>query len=284
MYFDFNLPYTKNDAKNPNRLRLILARYSECEWIYLSLSQRATLLLTLLISGRKRGGSQLYNRSMCSRTGSYPTRLCNVLPLTLHWPLADVDDRTDQYDRYKASRCSAHATHARNWRACIQGNQSHHPIYSHSYTHHSQEALAALRSKYQLIAIRTCNPRVFEEACSTYDIDIISLDSSKRLSFRLDPLLVKQAIARGVYFELCYSHGIQGKEGGKGSCGLHWWYSWHIDHVMQMTQNAPMCYKRARNLFALPMAITSLSQAKLQLFHTSNPLLILYTCKWANRL
>lgn len=31
MYFDFNLPYTKNDAKNPNRLRLILARYSECK-------------------------------------------------------------------------------------------------------------------------------------------------------------------------------------------------------------------------------------------------------------
>lgn len=71
----------------------------------------------------------------------------------------------------------------------------------------------ALRSKYQLIAIRTSNPRVFEEACSSYDIDIISLDSSKRLTFRLDPLLVQQAMARGVYFELCYSHGIRGKKG-----------------------------------------------------------------------
>lgn len=78
----------------------------------------------------------------------------------------------------------------------------------------------ALRSKYQLIAIRTSNPRVFEEACSSYDIDIISLDSSKRLTFRLDPLLVQQAMARGVYFELCYSHGIRGKKGKRAMNAL----------------------------------------------------------------
>ncbi|KAI7887420.1 PHP domain-like protein [Lichtheimia hyalospora FSU 10163] len=151
MYFDFNLPYTKNDAKNPNRLRLILARYSQLEESVVALN---------------------YTTDQCA-----PEKTLTIEPISttdINFPVVQLTRLTLEIDE---------------------------PV--------SKEAITALRSKYQLIAIRTCNPRVFEEACSSYDIDIISLDSSKRLSFRLDPLLVQQAIARGVYFELCYSHGIR---------------------------------------------------------------------------
>ncbi|KAI9310632.1 RNase P subunit p30, partial [Dichotomocladium elegans] len=62
---------------------------------------------------------------------------------------------------------------------------------------------------YQLVALRTSDEKVFEDACRSYMIDIISMDCTKRLPFRLDPMLVKEAMRRGIFFEINYGPGIQ---------------------------------------------------------------------------
>lgn len=50
----------------------------------------------------------------------------------------------------------------------------------------------------------------FKEACANYDIDMISLACTERLSFELNSIDVNKALERGVYFELCYANAIRG--------------------------------------------------------------------------
>ena len=40
------------------------------------------------------------------------------------------------------------------------------------------------------------------QACTTLDIDIISMDLSLRLAFKLRPAMLQSALARGVVFEV----------------------------------------------------------------------------------
>ena len=69
-----------------------------------------------------------------------------------------------------------------------------------------------LRSRYQLVALRTNNEATFEAACRSVDVDIISMDCSKRLPFRLDRSVVQDAMKRGVLFEICYGAGTRGNK------------------------------------------------------------------------
>ncbi|XP_072976246.1 uncharacterized protein [Typha angustifolia] len=64
-----------------------------------------------------------------------------------------------------------------------------------------------LRS-YDIVAVRPLNQIAFDHACKFSEIDMISIDFSQKLSFRLKHPLVEAAIKRGLHFEITYSHFI----------------------------------------------------------------------------
>lgn len=76
-----------------------------------------------------------------------------------------------------------------------------------------------ITSSYHLLAVQPQTERAFALACSSLDVDIISLDLSRRLPYRFKPALVKAAIARGLQFEVC----LWAKR-GSGGAGA-WWRS-----------------------------------------------------------
>jgi ribonuclease P/MRP protein subunit RPP1 len=53
------------------------------------------------------------------------------------------------------------------------------------------------------------------QACSSLDVDIISLDLSQRLPFRLRPGMLKTALSRGLVFEVCYSGAVVDEDARK---------------------------------------------------------------------
>ncbi|RUO97001.1 RNase P subunit p30-domain-containing protein [Jimgerdemannia flammicorona] len=64
---------------------------------------------------------------------------------------------------------------------------------------------------YDILAVQPTTEKLFQAACSTFEVDIISLDFSTRMPFYLKHTQVGQAIERGIYFEICYSAGIRGE-------------------------------------------------------------------------
>ncbi|XP_073291753.1 protein GAMETOPHYTE DEFECTIVE 1-like [Primulina huaijiensis] len=58
---------------------------------------------------------------------------------------------------------------------------------------------------YDIAAVRPLNQNAFDQACQTSEVDIIAIDFSEKLPFRLKQPMVKSAIKRGVYFEITYS-------------------------------------------------------------------------------
>ncbi|GAB4820355.1 hypothetical protein N2152v2_007401 [Parachlorella kessleri] len=74
----------------------------------------------------------------------------------------------------------------------------------------AQAAVAntAVTSTYDLLAVQPRSERLFALACTSLDVDIISLDLSRRLPFRFKPALVKAALARGLHFEVCFSAAL----------------------------------------------------------------------------
>ncbi|XP_045806215.1 protein GAMETOPHYTE DEFECTIVE 1-like [Trifolium pratense] len=58
---------------------------------------------------------------------------------------------------------------------------------------------------YDLVAVKPLNQTVFDIACERMAVDIISIDFSAKLPFRLKQAMVKMAIQRGVVFEVSYS-------------------------------------------------------------------------------
>ncbi|PHT45192.1 hypothetical protein CQW23_14350 [Capsicum baccatum] len=58
---------------------------------------------------------------------------------------------------------------------------------------------------YDIVAVRPLNQLAFEQACQVSEVDIITIDLSEKLPFRLKQSMVKAAIQRGVYFEITYS-------------------------------------------------------------------------------
>lgn len=81
-------------------------------------------------------------------------------------------------------------------------------------TNAAQEACAnkAVVDSYDLLAAQPESERAFAFACTTLNVDIISVDLSKRLSIRFKPELIKAAVNRGVYFEITYAAAL--REGG----------------------------------------------------------------------
>ncbi|XP_026383680.1 uncharacterized protein LOC113279189 [Papaver somniferum] len=63
---------------------------------------------------------------------------------------------------------------------------------------------------YDLVAVKPLNQTVFDHVCKVSVVDLIAIDFSERLPFRLKLPMVKAAIERGIYFEITYSHLISG--------------------------------------------------------------------------
>ncbi|EEF29566.1 protein with unknown function [Ricinus communis] len=58
---------------------------------------------------------------------------------------------------------------------------------------------------YDLVAVRPLNQLAFDYACEKSEVDIITIDFSEKLPFRLKLHMVKAAMERGVHFEITYS-------------------------------------------------------------------------------
>ncbi|KAK7324975.1 hypothetical protein VNO77_28971 [Canavalia gladiata] len=58
---------------------------------------------------------------------------------------------------------------------------------------------------YDLVAVKPLNQTAFDLACERMEVDIISIDFSTKLPFRLKQPMVKAASQRGVCFEVTYS-------------------------------------------------------------------------------
>jgi len=68
--------------------------------------------------------------------------------------------------------------------------------------------------EFDIIAATPGNAKIFAHLCKTADIDIISLDMTRKLPFQLNKKLVDEAVGRGICFELCYS-GVLSSSGAR---------------------------------------------------------------------
>ncbi|XP_010538951.1 PREDICTED: ribonuclease P protein subunit p30-like [Tarenaya hassleriana] len=58
---------------------------------------------------------------------------------------------------------------------------------------------------YDVVGVRPLNQSAFDQACEKAKVDMISIDFSGNLAFRLKHPMVKAAVQRGIYFEIRYS-------------------------------------------------------------------------------
>ncbi|KAL0369738.1 UNVERIFIED_CONTAM: protein GAMETOPHYTE defective [Sesamum angustifolium] len=58
---------------------------------------------------------------------------------------------------------------------------------------------------YDIVAVRPMNQSAFDQTCQVSEVDMIAIDFSEKLPFRLKQPMVKAALERGVYFEITYS-------------------------------------------------------------------------------
>ncbi|KAF9581924.1 Ribonuclease P protein subunit p30 [Lunasporangiospora selenospora] len=62
---------------------------------------------------------------------------------------------------------------------------------------------------YDILAVQPTTEKMFQSACSTLDVDIISIDMSSKIPFYLKHTTVGQAVERGIFFEICYSAALK---------------------------------------------------------------------------
>lgn len=63
--------------------------------------------------------------------------------------------------------------------------------------------------KYDIIAVIPKTLQAFQYACGTLDVDIITFESECRIPFKISRKLYRQAVERGIFFELMYSPAIK---------------------------------------------------------------------------
>ncbi|RHZ65096.1 hypothetical protein Glove_319g29 [Diversispora epigaea] len=64
-------------------------------------------------------------------------------------------------------------------------------------------------ASYDIISVQPTNEKLFQNACGTFEADIISLEMGSRLPFYIKHSTVGLAIERGVFFEICYAPAIR---------------------------------------------------------------------------
>ena len=99
----------------------------------------------------------------------------------------------------------------------IQDMKKSHPklkVYSRitvqlddqSQVHHlSSDAVQS----HDILAVQPATEKLFQQACKTLEVDIISLDMTDRLPFYLKFPTVNAAIERGIHFEILYSPALK---------------------------------------------------------------------------
>lgn len=63
---------------------------------------------------------------------------------------------------------------------------------------------------FDVLAVQPTTEKLYQQACKSLEIDIISLDMSRRLPFHLKFPTVHAAVERGVHFEIIYSTAFGG--------------------------------------------------------------------------
>ncbi|WVZ04229.1 hypothetical protein V8G54_025035 [Vigna mungo] len=176
-YFDLNIPYPQPSLSNKvaeqsNRTRLAV---KAMELGYTGIAYNRTIK------------GVMSDQHRCSITSLTLSSLLNVLPslslsANLHRSILGVPLSTPfrQYTRLTVCVDSAIQAQALN-----SGN----PILK----------------TYDLVAVKPFNQTAFDLACQTMEVDIISIDFSAKLPFRLKQPMVKVAMQRGVCFEVTYS-------------------------------------------------------------------------------
>ncbi|CAH9130299.1 unnamed protein product [Cuscuta epithymum] len=62
-----------------------------------------------------------------------------------------------------------------------------------------------ITKSYNVVAVLPLNQNAFDQACQISEVDIITIDFSRKMLFRLKQPMVQAAVQRGVYFEITYS-------------------------------------------------------------------------------
>lgn len=86
--------------------------------------------------------------------------------------------------------------------------------------------------KYDIIAVVPKTLQAFQYACGTMDIDIISFETEGRIPFKINRKLYKQAVERGLFFELIYSPAIRGATARKNIINIS-----HVYHAVGKSKN-----------------------------------------------
>lgn len=60
---------------------------------------------------------------------------------------------------------------------------------------------------YDVLAVQPRTSEAFAAACTSMEVDVVSLDLAHRLPYRLRPALIKAALTRGVFFEVLRAWG-----------------------------------------------------------------------------
>ncbi|XP_023941785.2 ribonuclease P protein subunit p30 [Bicyclus anynana] len=63
--------------------------------------------------------------------------------------------------------------------------------------------------KYDIIAVVPKTLQAFQYACGSLDIDVITFDPQIRIPFKVSRKLYRQAVERGIFFEVMYSAAIR---------------------------------------------------------------------------
>ncbi|VFQ91452.1 unnamed protein product [Cuscuta campestris] len=62
-----------------------------------------------------------------------------------------------------------------------------------------------ITKSYDVVAVMPLNQNAFDQACQISQVDVITIDFSQKMLFRLKQPMVKAAVQRGIYFEITYS-------------------------------------------------------------------------------
>ena len=80
----------------------------------------------------------------------------------------------------------------------------------------SIQSNSAVMRSYDVISVIPTSDKTFQAACTSLDVDIISIPvSSVKLPFHLNKQYIAAAISRGVMFEIIYTHALQNKSSRK---------------------------------------------------------------------
>ncbi|XVE59174.1 hypothetical protein DITRI_Ditri05aG0024500 [Diplodiscus trichospermus] len=179
-FFDLNIPYA--DSAPPNNANSAAAKSTRIKIVIKAMELGYTgIAYNRTIKG------VMSDRDRCSISLLTLSSLLNIAPflsssVNLHRDLLGVP-RSSPFRQY--TRLTVCIDNASQSQALNSGN----PVLK----------------TYDVVAVRPLNQNAFDHACEKAEVDIISIDFSDKVPFRLKLPMVKAAIKRGVYFEITYS-------------------------------------------------------------------------------